>query len=192
MTARVTGQQERSRQTRILVLETARTLFAAEGFDAVSLEAIAREAGIGKGTVLAHFSEKASILAIVLGESIQRTIEAVQSAKLPLFPDRLANVLMPLLEQLLADHAYLRLMVSDRPVALAQILPALDELKFEMANALAASGLAHPAIATELVLASVLDVANGAARLKLAEPDEPIDAGRALLNRLSYLLRDPM
>lgn len=192
MTIRVTGQQQRSRNKRILILETARTLFATEGFDNVSLEAIAKNAGIGKGTVLAHFSEKATILAIFLGETIFACVAAVKEARQPLFPDRVATVLLPLLENLLADHAYLRLMISDRPVALAQIMPALNELKFELAKALALSGLAHPAIASELVLASIVDVANSAARQRAAEPGSDFDIGRALINRLSYILRDPL
>lgn len=192
MTIRVTGQQQRSRDKRVLILETARTLFALEGFDAVSLEAIARTAGIGKGTVLAHFSEKATILAIFLGETITRCVVEIKQARQPLFPDRVATVLLPLLENLLADHAYLRLMISDRPVALAQIMPGLNELKFELAKALAMSGLAHPAIASELVLASIVDVANSAARQRAADPASNFDIGRALINRLSYILRDPL
>ena len=99
---------------------------------------------------------------------------------------------LPLLENLLTDHAYLRLMISDRPVALAQIMPGLNELKFELAKALTMSGLGHPAIAAELVLASIVDVANNAARQKAADPGVSLDIGRALINRLSYILRDPL
>jgi AcrR family transcriptional regulator len=192
MSFRVTGQQQRSRDKRALILATARQLFMEQGFDPVSIETIARAAGIGKGTVLAHFSEKATILAIFLAETIDGCISAVRQARQPLFPDRVATTLLPLLEQLLADHAYLRLMISDRPVALAQILPGLDELKFELAKGLAISGLAHPAIAAELVLASIVDVANSAARQRAADPASRFDIGRALLNRLSYILRDPL
>lgn len=192
MTIRVRGQQQRARDTRTLILQTAKTLFLARGFDAVSIEEIAKTAGLGKGTVLAHFSEKLNILAVFLAETIDQCVETVANLQQPFFPDRLARALLPLIERLLSDHAYLRLMVSDRVVALELINPSLTQLKFQLSKGLAMSRVTHSSIATELVLASVFDVAIVAFREKALAPDAEVDIGRAIVNRLSFILRDSL
>jgi hypothetical protein len=43
-----------------------------------------------------------------------------------------------------------------------------------------------------LLLARIVDVANTAARQRAADPASRFDVGRALINRLSYILRDPL
>lgn len=61
------GRPNAERAARIdrLVLDTARRRFLSEGFEAVSLESIALEAGISKGTLYArHASKEALLLAV--------------------------------------------------------------------------------------------------------------------------------
>lgn len=50
------------------ILETAERLFAAEGVEEVSLERIASEAGVGKGTVFRRFGDRAGLLRSLLSE----------------------------------------------------------------------------------------------------------------------------
>ncbi len=57
-----TYRQRQAQATRDLIADTARRLFAAEGYGATSMEAIAREAGIAVSTVYAAFGAKREIL----------------------------------------------------------------------------------------------------------------------------------
>ena len=56
-------RDERRQETRLLLLQAAATLFARRGYDGVSLDAVAEEAGFTKGAVYAHFSGKQDLLA---------------------------------------------------------------------------------------------------------------------------------
>src|ERR1700759_1201686 len=61
---------------RQLVLEAATSLFMAQGYGAVSMDAIARAAGVSKGTLYAHFSSKDRLSAPIIGEACVDSISA--------------------------------------------------------------------------------------------------------------------
>lgn len=52
---------ERKRRTRRKILEAARRLFAARGFDATAIEDIMRECSLTRGGFYAHFASKAAL-----------------------------------------------------------------------------------------------------------------------------------
>jgi TetR/AcrR family transcriptional regulator, mexJK operon transcriptional repressor len=54
---------------RQLVLDAATALFMAHGYGAVSMDAIARAAGVSKATLYAHFSSKNQLFATIIGEA---------------------------------------------------------------------------------------------------------------------------
>src|SRR5947209_5425189 len=54
------------------ILESARTLFLAEGFGATSVEAITQRAGVSKRTFYARFDDKADIFEAVLHDVVER------------------------------------------------------------------------------------------------------------------------
>jgi TetR/AcrR family transcriptional repressor of mexJK operon len=66
------------------VLAAAERCFLARGFGAVSMDAIAREAGVSKATVYAHFADKAALFGAVIGRLSERyggfSIEALDPA----------------------------------------------------------------------------------------------------------------
>lgn len=62
---RPTYRQRQAQATRDLIADTARRLFAADGYGATSMEAIAREAGIAVRTVYAAFGAKREILSLI-------------------------------------------------------------------------------------------------------------------------------
>jgi AcrR family transcriptional regulator len=59
-------QQERKAETRALLLSAAADLFAAQGIDAVSVDAVAEAAGRTSGAVYAHFASKQGLLMALL------------------------------------------------------------------------------------------------------------------------------
>jgi TetR/AcrR family transcriptional repressor of mexJK operon len=59
------------------VLEAAATLFMAHGYGAVSMDAVAREAGVSKATLYAHFASKNQLFATIIGEACRAKITAV-------------------------------------------------------------------------------------------------------------------
>src|SRR5436190_14011454 len=54
------------------VLAAAERCFLARGFGAVSMDAIAREAGVSKATVYAHFADKAALFGAVIARLNER------------------------------------------------------------------------------------------------------------------------
>jgi TetR/AcrR family transcriptional repressor of mexJK operon len=59
---------------RQLVLDAATSLFMAQGYGAVSMDAIARAAGVSKATLYAHFSSKDQLFATIIGEACRHNI----------------------------------------------------------------------------------------------------------------------
>jgi TetR/AcrR family transcriptional repressor of mexJK operon len=57
-----------------LVLDAAAALFMAHGYGAVSMDAVARAAGVSKATLYAHFSSKDQLFATIIGDACQQKI----------------------------------------------------------------------------------------------------------------------
>ena len=96
----VSGQtvQERgdAARNRGLLLDAARRLIAERGPDAVTMDDIASEAGVGKGTLFRRFGSRAGLMIVLLDEDEQALQRAFLSGPPPLGPSA------PPLERLLA------------------------------------------------------------------------------------------
>jgi len=69
------------------VLEAAHELFMAKGYEAASMDAVAKAAGVSKATVYAHFNSKDELFAAIVTRicgQLTREIRAVIEAGLPL------------------------------------------------------------------------------------------------------------
>ena len=69
------------------VLEAAHELFMAKGYEAASMDAVAKAAGVSKATVYAHFKSKNELFAAIVTRicgQLTREIKAVIEAGLPL------------------------------------------------------------------------------------------------------------
>ncbi|MFI9812948.1 TetR/AcrR family transcriptional regulator [Saccharothrix variisporea] len=73
-------------RNRAAVLGAAAALFREHGVDAVSMDAIAAAAGVGKGTLFRRFGDKAGLAAALLDDQERTLQEAVLSGPPPLGP----------------------------------------------------------------------------------------------------------
>jgi AcrR family transcriptional regulator len=69
-------QIERSNATRSKIIAVARSAFARDGYDVVSLEKIAAEAGFTKGALYHHYEGKEALFAAVFSLVSRETIDA--------------------------------------------------------------------------------------------------------------------
>src|SRR2546423_13029902 len=65
-----------------LILRGARRAFLAGGFGAVSMDAIAREAGVSKATVYAHFGSKEELFGAVIADVAEQRFSGFSALEL--------------------------------------------------------------------------------------------------------------
>lgn len=61
-----TWRERQKQQTRQIILEAAKELFETLGYGKTTIRAVAKYAGVGVGTVMSHFKDKASLLSAAL------------------------------------------------------------------------------------------------------------------------------
>ena len=71
-TSRSPYRQEQADATRLRIADAAQRLFARDGYGATSMEAIAREAGVGTRTVYVAFGAKREILSVICERWLER------------------------------------------------------------------------------------------------------------------------
>ncbi|SPM37998.1 TetR family transcriptional regulator, partial [Mycobacterium numidiamassiliense] len=74
-------------RNRALLLEAARNLVDKRGADAVTMDAIAAEAGVGKGTVFRRFGSRAGLMMVLLDEDERASQQAFLFGPPPLGPE---------------------------------------------------------------------------------------------------------
>src|SRR5579875_2464686 len=129
------------------ILAAAKRSFLARGFEAVSMDAIAREAGVSKATVYAHFSGKEELFGAVIGRECERRFAGFSAHELD--PDDVAASLFVL------GRRFLELILSPDAIALHRIIlgevtrfPRLGEV-FWRAGAAGALAIADTRLAAE-------------------------------------------
>jgi len=91
----------------------AEALFLAHGYGAVSMDAVARQAGVSKATLYAHFVSKDALFASIVADKGEDN-PVVES----LFPDTVADLPAALLE---IGQRLLRFMLRDRTLSILRI-----------------------------------------------------------------------
>ena len=114
----VAGQPVRERRdaarNREAILTAAQRLFEREGPAAVSMERVAEEAGVGKGTIYRRFGDRASLATALLDASERELQETLIRGAAPLGPGA------PPAERLVAfGHAWLDVLVRHGDIVLA-------------------------------------------------------------------------
>ena len=70
-----TRRAQQKARTRELILEAAKELLETLGYGKTTIRAVAKFAGVGVGTVMSHFKDKASLLSAALVGDWQQTVE---------------------------------------------------------------------------------------------------------------------
>ncbi len=74
----MTRREQETEQTRQLIVEAARVLFADNGYDNVTVRDIASRAGISHGTIYLHFQDKSDLLYQVSEEQFRRLLDRLR------------------------------------------------------------------------------------------------------------------
>jgi TetR/AcrR family transcriptional repressor of mexJK operon len=111
---------------RAAILEAAKALFVDQGYNGVSMDSIAAQAGVSKLTVYSHFGDKEALFT-----------EAVKSTCVAMLPDALfvTDAEGPLHDQLLGiGHAFFSMITSAEAVAVQRVMmaPETDDRLREM------------------------------------------------------------
>lgn len=105
------GRRERNKlEKRARLIQAARALFAAHGFDATTMQEIARAADLGAGTIYLYAQSKEDLLLQVSCEDLQAAFERAFAACRPAGPllDRIARFLDVLIDYHGADMPFAR------------------------------------------------------------------------------------
>lgn len=160
--------EEERREARAALVAAARRAFAREGYRGANVAAIAREAGIGKGTVYLFFASKAELFVAVL-EEVEREMRAalLEEVERPFRGPRarLEHFLRALLTRMV-DHPLLWIVVDpeEAPALLRDLGPEAERLT----------------AADEGFFVSLVSGWREAGRLGPVEPDVLAGACRAL------------
>jgi len=112
--ARMTGKERREQ-----LLDVGRSLFAAKGFDATSVEEIALRAGVSKPVVYEHFGGKEGLYAVVVDREMRSLLDAITGALTSSGHPRelLERAAFVLLDYVETSTDGFRILVRDSPVA---------------------------------------------------------------------------
>ncbi|OIJ27763.1 TetR/AcrR family transcriptional regulator [Nocardioides luteus] len=181
-------RETKKAQTRQRISDVATQMFAARGFEAVTIAEIAESAGVSKVTVFNYFPRKEDIffdrvpeIRSLFGDAIARRGERT--------PMRALRDLMTDLEQqrhpfLGLEQRYVRFWrtVLDSPALRARARELVDDLCDHLAAQIEASGVADDGpsarLTAALAVAVIREAFTGAAgRLLAGEPLAAVDAG---------------
>ena len=149
--------------------------FSTLGFDAASVNDIAREAGVSKGTLYVYFENKEQLFTALIDQERQ-LIQADLFATLEGNPD-------PALALRAFGERFARLMTAERIVRAQRVVVSMAERMPDLTCAFYAAG----PVATMERLAAYLKAQNDAGLLTVADPElaaaQFIDLSQTLLSR---------
>lgn len=119
---RVATQAERRAATTLALRRTARRLFARRGFEAVSVDTIAAEAGVTRGAFYHHFESKEALFEVVLDE-IETTLAAAvrEAAVVHSDPALQLRAGVDRYLDLASDRRHSRIVLVDAPAVLGPV-----------------------------------------------------------------------
>ncbi|MGG4167692.1 TetR/AcrR family transcriptional regulator [Rossellomorea vietnamensis] len=71
-------REDKKRQTQLNIMESAKNIFSQKGFETASMVEIAKDAGVGTGTIYNYFPSKGALLLRIFTEEAEEMKEALQ------------------------------------------------------------------------------------------------------------------
>lgn len=96
--------QKRRLETRQKLIETAKTLIAKNGYGALRVEDVVAGAKVAKGTFFSHFEDKDRLMALLIGEEMERILAGIASGPPPQDVPDFAEKLAPLMAYMGQDR----------------------------------------------------------------------------------------
>lgn len=96
--------QKRRLETRQKLIETAKTLIAKNGYGALRVEDVVAGAKVAKGTFFSHFEDKDRLMALLIGEEMERILAGMASGTPPQDVPDFAEKLAPLMAYIGQDR----------------------------------------------------------------------------------------
>ena len=96
--------QKRRLETRQKLIETAKTLIAKNGYGALRVEDVVAGAKVAKGTFFSHFEDKDRLMALLIGEEMERILAGIASGTPPQDVPDFAEKLAPLMAYMGQDR----------------------------------------------------------------------------------------
>lgn len=108
-------RETKKRRTRKAIQEAAITLFSQKGFEATSMEELARAAGVGKGTIYGYFRTKHEIFLAFCEEEIDHAFAALEQRSDPDAPmlEQLLTLFLSQFDFVTANREFGRLMLRE-------------------------------------------------------------------------------
>jgi len=117
--ARLNKHQQKTEATRLALLESARRIFASQGFEASRIEDIAAATGHTRGAFYAHFSSKEDLFFALLEQEANRRVHQIRTAmESQDDPELRVDALRSFYVGLIADPQWVMLMLEFRLFAL--------------------------------------------------------------------------
>jgi AcrR family transcriptional regulator len=133
---RMTGQQRRAQ-----LLDIGRSVFASVGYEAASIEEIAKRAKITKPVVYEHFGGKEGLYAVVVDREVRHMVESITAALEGDHPrELLQQAALALLTYIEEEPDGFKVLLRDSPVAggtgsLASVIGDIaDQVEYILAN----------------------------------------------------------
>ena len=122
---------QRSNSRNDVLIESAATLFAAQGFKATSMRDIAKAVDMLPGSIYYHFSSKDDLLLAIYEAGVQQITEVFESAIEPLTDpwERLEAGMAALVRAVTEESAYTRVIFRVKPDEVAKYQAELIDLR---------------------------------------------------------------
>ena len=103
--------QKRRLETRARLLQVTADLVTEQGYSGLRVEDVVAGAGVAKGTLFAHFSDKDGLLAVLVGAKVMRLLDQMETAPAPGSLQEMIDNLTPLLDFLASDRVIFDLLL---------------------------------------------------------------------------------
>jgi len=184
--------QKRRIETRAKLLATAYALLPEGGYGALRVEEIVQQASVAKGTFFAHFQDKETLLAEMIGNRMGEILSALEAEPEPKTATELSATLSPMLEFIGSELVVFSVVQwfanatnKDGPLEIAQCISRLADLLAVWIKRMP-KDQARQDQPVELLAEGVLALANHIISVSICAPD---DGGLSLSERLLPLLR---